>query len=60
MIYWNCRARLDGVGKGVRVEGSKVELAENSLILSQIYTTLLYSTPSPSSSIETDQQFICF
>ena len=39
------RAHLDGRGK----EGSKVELAENRLILSQIY-----STPPPSPSIQID------
>ena len=34
------RTRLDGGG----MRGSKVELAENRPILSQIYSTLLYST----------------
>ena len=44
------RARLDGGG----MRGSRVELAENRLILSQIYSTLLYSTLPPSLSIQTD------
>ena len=37
------RACLDGGGK----EGSRVELAENRLILGQIYSTLFYSTSLP-------------
>ena len=36
------------------VEGSRVELAENRPILGQIYFTLLYSTPPPPPSIQTD------
>jgi len=39
------RACLDERGK----EGSKVKLAKNILFFCQIYHTLLYSTPPPSS-----------
>ena len=43
---------IGGEGRGVK--GSRVELAENRLILGQIYSTLLYSTPPPSPSIQMD------
>ena len=44
-------------GEGGGVEGSRVEFVENRLILGQIYSTLLYSTPPHFPSIQTDHKF---
>ena len=40
------------------MEENRVKLAENRLILGQFYSTLLYSTPTPSPSIQTDHKEI--
>ena len=40
--------------EGGGVKGNRVEWAKNRLILSQFHSTLFYSTPPPSSSIQTD------
>ena len=43
------------MGEGSGVEGSRVELAENRIVLSQLYFTLLYS---PSLSLNLNRPLI--